>query len=434
MPTCQAIPAILLPLNDASRAAPRTEAYPKVLDLSKFSEGARTAAPRRLLLALVIGMAAVAFNLRPGLTSVGPVLPELRRGLDLSSTLASFLTALPLICFALCSPVPASLMRRFRAESLIAWALGVLSAGLAVRIIPSVAALIAGTAVVGGALAVINVSLPVLVKRHAPDRAGVLTGIYTMMISVGAALGAGITVPVADALGGGWQAALAVWALPAIPALAYWAIFVVAHSPRDGTRERGSTAPHSRREFFRSRVTWAVACFFGLQSGVFYAAVGWVPSMLHDDGFSIASAGALMSLALVVGIPMGLAAPVIAMRRADRRGTVAAFVLLAGAGLLGLLLAPGVAPLWMVLFGAGIGGTFPLGLMLMVIRTESARETQQLSGLAQGFGYTLAIAGPFTVGIVHGATRSWTLPLSLMAAVMLVPTMVAGLAAGGRRG
>jgi CP family cyanate transporter-like MFS transporter len=100
---------------------------------------------------------------------------------------------------------------------------------------------------------------------------------------------------------------------------------------------------------------------------------------------------------------------------------------------LGLLLAPGVAPLWMVLFGAGIGGTFPLALMLMVIRTRNARETQQLSGLAQAFGYTLAIAGPFTVGILHGATGSWTLPLSLMTAVMLGPTMAAGLAAGGRR-
>jgi CP family cyanate transporter-like MFS transporter len=124
----------------------------------------------------------------------------------------------------------------------------------------------------------------------------------------------------------------------------------------------------------------------------------------------------------------------IAMRRTDRRGTVAAFVLLTGSGLLGLLLVPGVAPLWMILFGVGIGGTFPLALMLIVIRTENVSETQQLSGLAQAFGYTLAIAGPFSVGMLHGATGSWTLPLSLMTAVMLVPTMVAGLAAGGRRG
>jgi CP family cyanate transporter-like MFS transporter len=348
--------------------------------------------------------------------------------------LASFLTTLPLICFALCSPAPASLMRRFRAESLIAWALGVLSAGLAVRVIPTAAALIAGTAAVGAALAVINVSLPVLIKRHAPERAGVMTGMYTMMISVGAALGAGVTVPVADALGGGWQVGLALWALPAIPALAYWALGVVAHSPGDDTRERASRVPQPHREFFRSRVRWAVACFFGLQSGVFYAAVGWVPSMLHSSGFSIASAGALMSLALVGGIPVGLLAPMIAMRRTDRRGTVAAFVLLTGSGLLGLLLVPGVAPLWMILFGVGIGGTFPLALMLIVIRTENVSETQQLSGLAQAFGYTLAIAGPFSVGMLHGATGSWTLPLSLMTAVMLVPTMVAGLAAGGRRG
>jgi CP family cyanate transporter-like MFS transporter len=108
-------------------------------------------------------------------------------------------------------------------------------------------------------------------------------------------------------------------------------------------------------------------------------------------------------------------------------------VFLAGTGLLGLLLAPGVAPLWMILFGVGIGGTFPLSLMLIVIRTENARETQQLSSIAQAFGYMIAIALPFTVGVLHGATGNWTLPLSLMTAVMFVPTMVAGLAAGRRR-
>jgi CP family cyanate transporter-like MFS transporter len=378
----------------------------------------------------MIGMVVVAFNLRPSVTSVGPLLPELRRDLDLSSTLASFLTALPLICFALGSPTTPSLMRRFRAEPLIAGALAVLTAGLALRIIRSSAALIAGTAVGCGALAVINVSLPVLVKRHAPERAGVLTGMYTMMISVGAALGAGVTVPVANALGGGWQAGLSLWALPVIPALAYWAIWVVGHGPEDDTREPGSNPPLFQRAFLRSRVTWAVTCFFGLQSGVFYAAVGWVPSMLHDHGVSIASAGGLMSLALVVGIPTGFVAPVLAMRRRDQRATVAAFIVLAGAGLVGLLLAPAVAPLWMVLFGVGIGGTFPLALMLIVIRTQTARETQQLSSLAQTFGYLLAIAGPLSVGLLHGVTGNWTLPLSLMAAVLLIPTMVAGLAAG----
>lgn len=388
---------------------------------------------RRLLLPLVIGMAVVAFNLRPAVTSVGPLLPALRRDLALSSTMAAFLTALPLICFAVCSPAAPWLMRRFRTGPLIVGALVVLAAALALRVAPSVAAVIGGTVVVGAALAVINVLLPVLIKRHAPEQAGLLTGMYTMMISVGAALGAGITVPVATAVGGGWQAGLALWALPVIPAVIYWALRPLASTSQAESRDSEPRLQLFQRRFFRSPVTWAVTCFFGLQSGVFYAAVGWLPSVLHDHGMSIAQAGGLVSLALVAGIPTGLLAPVIAVRRTDQRLPVAAFVLLAAAGLLGLLVAPGAAPLWMILFGVGIGGTFPLALMLMVIRTENARETQQLSSLAQTFGYMLAIAGPFGVGELHGLTGSWTLPLSLMTAVMLVPTMLAGLAAGQRR-
>src|SRR5438067_2259959 len=130
--------------------------------------GTAVAGTHRLLVPLLIGMAVVAFNLRASVTSVGPVLPELRHDLDLSSTLASLLTALPLICFAAFSPTAPSLIRRFRIEPLIAGALAILIAALALRVTGSVAALLGGTAVVGAALALINVSLPVLIQRDDP--------------------------------------------------------------------------------------------------------------------------------------------------------------------------------------------------------------------------------------------------------------------------
>ncbi len=254
-----------------------------------------------------------------------------------------------------------------------------------------------------------------------------------MIISVGAALGAGVTVPFATAVGGGWQAGLALWALPVIPAVGYWAMRAARPRPLADEHESGPRLRLFQRRFFQSPVTWAVTCFFGLQSGVFYAAIGWLPSMLHDQGVTIAEAGGLVSLALVVGIPTGLVAPVVAVRRTDQRRTITVFVVLAASGLLGLLLAPGAAVVWMILFGMGIGGTFPLALMLMVIMTENPHETRQLSSLAQTFGYTLAIAGPFAVGELHGLTGSWTLPLGLMTAVMFGPTLLAGLAAARRR-
>ena len=377
------------------------------------------------LLPLAIGMAVVAFNLRPSITSVGPLLPRMQDELLLSTTGAAVLTALPIVCFTIVSPIAPTLIRRYRIEHAIVVSLIVLGAGLLLRIGPGVPALLFGTIVAGAATAVVNVLLPVLVKRYAPEQVGLVTGLYVMTMTFGAALGAGLTVPFADAVGGGWRAGLALWVVPVVPAALYWA-----------TRPRRTTSeidPPSS-SFAWKRVDWPVTLFFGLQSGVFYAAVGWLPTVLNDQGLTTAHSGALMSVALLLGIPTGLLAPIIAMRRTDQRLDVAVFVLLATVGLIGLFAVPSTPFLWMALFGLGIGGTFPLGLMLIVNRSSTPRETEQLSSVAQTLGYALAIAGPIAVGELHNLTGSWTPSLVMLAVVMLVPTMLSGLAAAGVRG
>ncbi len=383
----------------------------------------------RSLIALVIGMALIALNLRPWVTSVGPALPTIRDDLGLSSTLSSVLTALPVVCFALVSPIAPRVLRRYKMELAIVASLIALIAGLLLRVAPGIVAVFAGTLVAGAAIAITNVLLPVMVKRDAPARAGLLTGVYTMMISVGAALGAGITVPFAEAVGGGWRSGLALWVLPVIPAALFW---VVRARGKDSVAERATSrdvAPAPELATPVKRVDWPVTLFFGFQSGVFYAAVGWLPSVLHDQGYTTAEAGGLMSLALILGIPLGLIAPILAARQRDQRWSVAVFVVLTGAGLAGLFLMPDAAVVWMIVFGIGSGGTFPLALMLIVTRSSSARETERLSSAAQTLGYGLAVFAPVAVGELHSATGSWTPPLVLMAGIMLVPTLLAGLAA-----
>jgi MFS transporter, CP family, cyanate transporter len=381
------------------------------------------------LIPLLIGMALIAFNLRPWVTSVGPVLPGMRDDLDMTSTLASVLTALPVACFALVSPLAPGLLRRFQMEPVVVASLVLVGAGLLLRVGPGVPAVLTGTIVAGAAIAILNVLLPVMVKRDAPERAGLLVGTYTMMISGGAALGAGVTVPFADAVGGGWRSGLALWVVPLIPAALYWVTRPrTANASFDalGGSPPAEAAPPARS--LRWRVDWPVALFFGLQSGVFYAAVGWLPSVFHDQGFTTAEAGGLTSLALVVGIPTGLLAPIIATWQKDPQMGVAGFSLVAAAGLVGLFAAPGAAAAWMVLFGIGIGGTFPLGLMLIVTRSPTPRATERLSSAAQTLGYSLAIAAPIAVGELHSLTGSWTPALAVLAAVM-VATMFAGLVA-----
>jgi CP family cyanate transporter-like MFS transporter len=376
------------------------------------------------LAALLIGMGAVAFNLRPAITAVGPVLPDMRDDLGLSSLGASILTALPLLCFAFGSAAAPVILRRHRAEHVIIGAMALLIVGQLVRVGPDVAAVVTGTVIAGAAIAVVNVLLPVMVKRNAPDRVGLATGSYVMTLTLGAALGAGLTVPFAEAVGGGWRVGLVLWVAPVIPALAYWMF-----SPRSpGRLAEAPTAAVPRR------IDWPVTVFFGVQSGVFYSAVGWLPTVLQDHGLSSAQSGAVLSVSVALGIPIGLLAPVVAMRRADHRIDVAGFLLLAAAGLVGLVALPALPLLWVCMFGLGVGGTFPLGLMMIVTRSRSPREAEQTSSAAQTLGYGMAIVAPIMVGVLHDLTGGWTVPLAALAALLIGLGLPSGLAAAGGRG
>ena len=150
-----------------------------------------------VLLGLVVAL--VAFNLRPAVASVGPVLPEARADLSLSGVGAAFLTFLPVLCFGLLAVAAPRLARRSGIEPVLLGMLVAVAIGLAGRVVDGPALLYLGTALAGGAIAVGNVLVPPLIKRDFPDRTGLMMGVYTMAVSGSAALAAGLTVPVGDA-------------------------------------------------------------------------------------------------------------------------------------------------------------------------------------------------------------------------------------------
>jgi MFS transporter, CP family, cyanate transporter len=234
-----------------------------------------------LLLGLVVAL--VAFNLRPAVASVGPVLPEVRADLSLSGVGASFLTFLPVLCFGLLAVAAPRLARRRGIEPVLLGMLVVVAVGLAGRVVDGSGLLYLGTALAGGAIAVGNVLVPPLIKRDFPDRTGLMMGVYTMAVSGSAALAAGLTVPVGDAIGFGWRGALGVWAVPAVLAAAIWLPQVRAHT-RPGEPPPGPS-------LVRNGLAWQVTVYFGLQSLSFYAVLAWLPSIYREYGMSPAAAG-----------------------------------------------------------------------------------------------------------------------------------------------
>ncbi|MGE5514539.1 MAG: CynX/NimT family MFS transporter [Bacteroidota bacterium] len=375
---------------------------------------------------LAVAILCVACNLRPALTSVGPVLTEIRAAYPELGAIVGLLTMLPVLCMGLAGPLAPAMARRWGAERVVLAWLGVLAAGLGLRAIGTAVPLFAGTAIIGTAIGIVGVLLPGLVKRDFRDHGTLMTGLFTMCLCWGAAFAAGVMVPLSDVLGGSWALALGAWALPAVAAALIWAPML----PRRGGAVAASALPV--RGLWRSPLAWQVTLFMGLQSSLAYTVFGWLAPILRDRGMDAAGAGWLVSFSVVLQLPAALVAPILAGRARDQRVAVVGALGFTLAGLLGCLYAPVDGwPLWLAaaVLGLGQGASFSVALTLIVLRARDGHVAAQLSSMAQGVGYTLAAFGPMALGLLHDAAGSWQPAGPLFVAVAAL-ALLAGLGAG----
>ncbi len=384
---------------------------------------------RREMTLLVLAIVLVSLNLRSALTVVGPLIRDLRSGDGLSGTGVGLLAAAPLVAFGLVSPIGPRFAARFGIERTLVGCMLVLSVCLAFRPLPSVVLLFAGTLAGGAAIAVANVLLPALVKRRFGAQATFVTGIYSVALGLGAALAAGLAVPSERWLGDSWRGALALWAVPALLSAIVWLPLLREGAARGGAGDDAGM----RVNLWRDPVAWRVTGFMALLAVLFYSQVAWLPEIYRDEGMSKGAAGALLSLSLIVGIPLGFVVGWLAGRLADQRPIAVAGGLFVIGGWVGVLADPMLASwLWAVLLGIGFGTGFTLVLALFVLRAPDAPHAAALSGMAQSVGYTLAALGPIAVGVLHDATGGWSAPLSVLVAIAVLDLAI-GLGAARHR-
>jgi CP family cyanate transporter-like MFS transporter len=371
----------------------------------------------------------VAANMRPLAASVGPLVHQIRADQRLSGAAAGLLLTIPVLCFGAIAPLAPLLSRRLGIARTVALILTAVVAGLLLRVSGGVLALFAGTTLAAAGAACGNVLLPVVVRRSFANRVGAMSSLYSTALVATAAIAAGATVPLARLLGHGWRGGLAIWAAPAIVALVVW----LPQLSRESPPPAGSARPARMREVTRDPVTWQLTLFFAIQSLGFYSVLAWLPSIFEAHGIGTTSAGLLLGLSGIVGVPVALVVPSFAARRHDQRVLAVLLTAVTLCGYGGLLLAPASAPvLWALLIGLGQGACFPLALTMIVLRSGSAQLTPGLSTHVQCVGYLLAAAGPFTIGALHDATGSWTVSLIVLV-VLLAGQAASGYGAGRNR-
>jgi CP family cyanate transporter-like MFS transporter len=310
------------------------------------------------------------------------------------------------------------------AERVVAWAAALIVCGTALRAVAGVVWLYAGTVVAGVGLAVAGALLPSLVKERFPDRIGPVTGVYTACLIGGALLGGSLTEPMRGGLGLPWPGALAVWALPALVALA-----AIAPLARPAPAVNG---PADRLPW-RDRTAWLVTVYMGVQSLLFYAALAWLPARYTSLGTDPAGAGLLLGVFTAPQIVAALGMPVLAHRYGDRRPWVALSSGLCVVAFVGVALLPTAAPwLWATMLGFGVGGLFALALMMIAEHAATPGQAAALSGMAFFVGYLVAALGPVAAGALRDATGGYAVPFLALAGLAVV-TLVIGVLAAGRR-
>ena len=362
---------------------------------------------------LLFAVAALAFNLRSPIVTIGPLVGMIRDDLGVSGSFMGFVTALPVLAFALFSPWAARLGRRYGMENVLVASLVVLLAGIALRsALPSPLTLVLGTALLSAAIAMGNVLLPALAKRSLPEHVNLVVAMMTAGMLVSSTLAAGIAVPLARWQGWTWP--LGIWMLTTGVALVPWLLIRQRH--RAAAPTGSAPTASTPLNVWRIPAAWALSLYMGLQSLVFYAVVGFTPSVLQEKGLSAEQAGNLGAVAVSW-------APV---RGRGRQWLSVGISLTVLAGSLGLWLgSTGTQWLWVSLAGIGTAGVFSLCLMLFAERTDSPAEAAALSGMAQAVGYGIAAIGPLGVGVLYDLLGSWTQTMGLLAALSLLECLLA---------
>ncbi|MFJ2286551.1 cyanate transporter [Pseudomonas iridis] len=363
---------------------------------------------------LMLGIVLVGLNLRPSMAAVGPLLSAIRGEIALSFSVASLLTVLPVMAMGLAMFFAMSISQRLGEQRTVLMSLAIIGLATVARLfVDSAAELIVSAVLAGFGIALIQALMPAFIKSRFPDNVALCMGLYVTSIMGGAAIAASFA-PLVMSRTGSWRVGLAIWAGLALLALLFW------WAQRVNT-PRGSAPAVRKQSFFKHSRAWLLAIFFGLGTASYTCVLAWLAPYYVEKGWSEQNAGLLLGFLTAMEVISGLVVPAIANRSRDRRVVLMALLGLIIGGFCGLILSPQyLSLLWPCLLGLGIGGLFPMSLIVSLDHLDNPQRAGGLTAFVQGIGYLIAGLSPLMAGMIRDQLGSFEWAWWSLTAVMVV--------------
>lgn len=379
---------------------------------------------QRSMTSFLLAIFLIALNLRPAVTSIGPLLDTIRNDLHLSNSEVSLLTAIPVICMGLFAPFAVHWLNKFGQRRGISILIGVIGILTLVRAwLNDYVSLLITAFVIGVAIAIIGPILSSLIKEKFPTRTASAIGIYSLGMGAGATLSAGLTGVLYELVGEKWEFALAFWSSLAL--LAYLVWFMAMKPEQDKQFHIDVDKETTFRSPWSNKRAWLILLFFGFQASLFFSLTTWLASAAGELGYSVIQAGSVISVLTVAQIVANIFIPLL-LERFPNRSFWIYFSLFIGTMGITLLLTENMALIWpaSILLGLTLGGLFPLALLLPLDETTDAKEANAWTAMVQTGGFIMGGLVPLAIGILYDWSGTHQLTYYVMLALIVAMFIV----------
>ena len=351
---------------------------------------------------IIFAIILVSINLRPAVTSVGPILSTIRDALNVTSTQMSLLTSIPVFCMGLFAPLAVPIQKKYGYRWSIALLIALIGSATSARILySSYSALVLTSFLAGFAIAIISPILNAYIKEKFPTKMEPVIGIYSFAIGFGATLSSGFTAVFYKSFDGNWALALGIWGLLAIIAMVSW-VMIVQETPAQRSEIEQSVIA---RNPWKNKMAWIILFYFGLQTSLFFSLTTWLTSVALEQGMALLKAGTVLTLMTIVQLVGNILIPSIINRYPNRIIWLHSLI---GLGIVGsvIFFIDATWAIWTsaVVFGFVLSGLFPIGLMLPLDEAKNNREANEWSSMVLSGGFMMSAIVPLIIGFVYDLT------------------------------